>query len=396
MKINSRMGLACVIASLTIPAGCDSSNPIQPSPVCSYALGSQNQSFSSDGGVGSVAITTDTQCAWSVENATGWVTLASPSSGTGSAIVNYSVSPNADAAGREQTLMVAKLPYKISQEGRATCAYSITPEQQTFGNEGGSGEVHVGAAPGCAWSASSGVNWLTITTGASGQGPGTVKYTATPNNASEARTGALTIATRTLTVTQNGEGNVQPANCTYSVSPVALEPCMAGGRLTASVTTQPRCQWTATPGVPWLSVPSGSSSSGAGSITVAFTDNYDAPREGTIMVRWPTPTAGQNIRIEQAGCVYGVSQSSFSMAAAGGSANFDVVQESQPNSCGGPMQDRCVWTAQSNVSWITIAGSMPRAGDQPVHFSVAANTGAARSGHITVRDKTVTITQSAP
>jgi len=54
-----------------------------------------------------------------------------------------------------------------------------------------------------------------------------------------------------------------------------------------------------------------------------------------------------------------------------------------------------VWTAQSNVPWITITGSMPRAGDNPVAFVVASNDASVtRVGTITVRDKAVVITQA--
>jgi hypothetical protein len=83
--------------------------------------------------------------------------------------------------------------------------------------------------------------------------------------------------------------------------------------------------------------------------------------------------AGQNIRIAQAGCRYAVSRSAISIAAGGGTTTFDVIQRSDPTQCGGATQDRCLWTARSDVPWITITSSMPRAGDQPVAFNVAAN-----------------------
>ena len=76
-----------------------------------------------------------------------------------------------------------------------------------------------------------------------------------------------------------------------------------------------------------------------------YSDNYDAPRSGIVMMRWPTPTAGQNIHVAQAGCVYAVSRSDISIAATGGVATFDVIQQSVPNTCGGATQDRCLWTA---------------------------------------------------
>jgi hypothetical protein len=174
-----------------------------------------------------------------------------------------------------------------------------------------------------------------------------------------------------------------------------VRPCMPGGSVTATVTTQAFCPWTATPNASWLTVPTGATGNGSGSVTITFSDNYDAPREGVVMVRWPTPTAGQNIHVAQAGCLYAVSRNAFSFAATGGAGTFDVIQQSEPNTCGGPTQDRCVWTARSDVPWITITSSMPRSGDNPVAFVVAGNdSSAARVGRITVRDKVVVITQA--
>ena len=128
---------------------------------------------------------------------------------------------------------------------------------------------------------------------------------------------------------------------------------------------------------------------------MAFTENYDAPREGIVMLRWPTPAEGQNIHVAQAGCRYGVSQTAMAFIASGGSGTFNVLQQSDPTTCGGATQDRCIWTARSDFSWIVITSSMPRAGDNPVAFVVAANDAAtARVGTIVVRDKVVTITQA--
>src|SRR4029453_16118410 len=106
---------------------------------------------------------------------------------------------------------------------------------------------------------------------------------------------------------------------------------MAGGRVTASLTTQGNCSWTVNTSAGWLSLPNGKSGKGSGTITITFSDNYDAPREGVVMVRWPTPTAGQNLQVEQAGCVYSVSQSAFNYTSAAANGSFSVFQESLPN-----------------------------------------------------------------
>jgi hypothetical protein len=199
------------------------------------------------------------------------------------------------------------------------------------------------------------------------------------------------VADRRFTVKQAGD----VGGCQYSVAPVSFARCMPSGTLAATLTTQDSCPWTATADVPWLNVPSGTSGSGSATISVTYSENYDAPREGIVMVRWPTPTAGQNIHLAQAGCRYAVSQSTFTVTAAGGPRAFNVIQQSDPTECGGATQDRCVWTAQSQVPWITITTSMPRSGDNPVSFSVAPNDGTSpRTGTIVVRDKVVTVTQA--
>ena len=393
-RATARVGLVAVALAALI--ACDNSGPATPTPApCAYTISPQSESFTAAGGPGAVSISTTPACSWSVAGATAWVTLTSATSGAGAGSVSFAVLPNPDQAARETTLTVASLAFRVSQDGQTPCSFTISPEQKSFGDEGGTAQVTVSATAGCEWTAKSNVAWLTVTGGAQGQGAGSVTYVAAANNATTARSGTLTIAGRTFTVDQTGEDNPQPSNCLYTVAPVALTPCMPGGRLTANVTTQANCTWTAASTASWLQILSGRSGAGSGVITIAFSDNYDAPRDGTVMVRWPTPTAGQNIQVAQAGCTYAVSQNTFSVASGGGPGTFNVIQQSIPNTCGGATQDRCVWTAIANVSWITITSSMPRSGDDPVSFTVAANAGAAaRVGTITVRDKVVTVTQA--
>jgi len=53
------------------------------------------------------------------------------------------------------------------------------------------------------------------------------------------------------------------------------------------------------------------------------------------------------------------------------------------------------WTAQSNAIWITITAGTSGTGSGAVTFSVQANTGAARTGTITIAGQTFTITQES-
>ena len=85
----------------------------------------------------------------------------------------------------------------------------------------------------------------------------------------------------------------------------------------------------------------------------------------------------------------------MSVGPGGVAETFDVTQQSLPASCGSATQDRCLWTASSNVSWISITTTMPQRGEGRVAFTVAANdTTQSRTGQITVRDRVVTITQA--
>ena len=62
---------------------------------------------------------------------------------------------------------------------------------------------------------------------------------------------------------------------------------------------------------------------------------------------------------------------------------------------GGALQDACVWSATTTAPWVTITSTMPRQGDNPVAFTVAANTSSeARSATIVVQDRTVLIEQA--
>ena len=55
----------------------------------------------------------------------------------------------------------------------------------------------------------------------------------------------------------------------------------------------------------------------------------------------------------------------------------------------------CAWTATSNASFITITAGAAGTGNGTVTFAVAANTGAERTGTMTVAGSTLTITQAA-
>jgi hypothetical protein len=260
----------------------------------------------------------------------------------------------------------------------------------SYPHDGGSGAIAITTQDVCPWTAASQVPWITIDR-TDGAGSANVAYVVDANDTTTERTGTIEIAGYVVTIVE--QGNVAPA-CTYSIAPVTFTPCVNAMELSATLTTQTVCPWTASPNTSWITMLSGSSGTGSAVVRFSVTSNFDAPRSGLVMVRWPSPTAGQNLQIAQAGCHYGVSQNQFTIPPAGGSFTFDVLQETDPNTCGGALQDACVWSAISSASWVVVPAGTQH-GDNPVRFTVAPNsTGTARSATIAVRDQIVHITQN--
>src|SRR5262249_38781280 len=66
------------------------------------------------------------------------------------------------------------------------------------------GSIPVAAPAGCAWTATSDVPWIVITSGASGTGAGAVGYKVLANAAGDQRIGSLTIQRRAFSISQAG------------------------------------------------------------------------------------------------------------------------------------------------------------------------------------------------
>jgi hypothetical protein len=99
------------------------------------------------------------------------------------------------------TTTTTSIPVTTSSTSTTICTYSIAPTSQNFTYSGGSGTVNVSAQSGCSWTAQSNVTWVVITSGSSGTGNGTVRYTV--SRSKRARTGTMTIAGQIFNVVQS-------------------------------------------------------------------------------------------------------------------------------------------------------------------------------------------------
>ena len=107
-----------------------------------------------------------------------------------------------------QTFVAGSMPgFEVVQPPANGCSYyAIDPTSKTFEHQGGTGTVNVTTQSGCAWTAQSNNSWIAITRGASGAGPGVVGYSVSFNSSGALRTGTVTIAGKTLTISQNASG----------------------------------------------------------------------------------------------------------------------------------------------------------------------------------------------
>ena len=90
---------------------------------------------------------------------------------------------------------------RVTAAAAGTCRYAVTPPHRDVPWTAGVEQVAVTTGAGCAWTAASESAFLAVTAGATGSGPGTVRY-AVAENAGGPRRGALTVAGRRVTVYQ--------------------------------------------------------------------------------------------------------------------------------------------------------------------------------------------------
>jgi hypothetical protein len=291
--------------------------------------------------------------------------------------VAYTVLANPGPA-RTGTLNIAGHTVSVNQAA-AACTYSLSPGPVTLPSGGGAGAPVALTAnlPTCTWTATSSDSWLTITAGGSGTGNGSIAYSASPN-LGPARTATLTIAGLTFTVNQDAIA------CAYSISPTTAAVASAGGAgAPIGVTTNlGTCTWTAVSNdLAWLTITSGASGTGNGSVGYAAAANTGPARSGTLTIGRQTFTANQ-----ASGCTFTIDRTSQAMpAAAGGGPPVSVTTNAG-----------CQWpTPVSNdPSWLTVTGG-GGFGPGAVGFSVAANaTGIARSATILIAGNVFTVTQA--
>jgi hypothetical protein len=333
-------------------------------------------SVNANGGAGTVTVTTEAECAWSATVGVPWITGLTPASGQGRGQVQFQVAPNPAPAPRQGMITVSDQQAQVTQSG-AACHFDLSPLTQAVGATGGTGSVVVSTLSGCAWTATSGAAWITITSGTSATASGVVHFSAAANSGA-ARAGSIAIGDQTFQVTQ-AAGTQPGVPCVFTLATTSQSVGAGGGTATTTVQTDPACSWTAASNVSWMTASGSGAGAGNQLVSLTVAANAGSSRVGTATI------AGQTFTVTEAGsCATSVTPPNQSVGAGGGPGSETVVTAAG-----------CAWTASTGDPWLTITAGASGNGNGTVNFTAAANSGPSRTGTLTVAGQGISVMQAA-
>jgi hypothetical protein len=181
----------------------------------------------------------------------------------------------------------------------------------------------------------------------------------------------------------SGTAPTTVVRCQVSVSSSAPSPIPAtGGSGALNVSTARDCTWSVATDSSWVSLTGARDGQGSGSVPFSVGANPAASqRSATITV------GSESVPLSQAAapCHFSLSRAADTAPAAGGRLTVDV------STLAG-----CAWSASSGASWIAIASGQSGNASGTVAMTVAANTGSARSGQVTIAGQPYKVSQAAP
>jgi hypothetical protein len=267
-----------------------------------------------------------------------------------------------------------------------SCPYGLNPStpQVSIPAVSYTSQITVYADSGCTWTYSTdSPSWITFTSGAP---TGTIRWSASANVTPYSRQAKIIVTGATgnsLTLIVNQAGAI----CAITLPQPSASIGVSGGSGTFPV--QANCTWSAYDYYQsWITVPAGTGGTTNGTVdyTVAAS-GCATQRSGAVSVT--SYTANQQFQISQAGAPgnFAISPTSATVPPAGVTGSTIYVTTGAG----------CPWSTTVDVSWITILSGSSGAGNGGIGYSVPANSGPQRTGHITGQPGpwVVTVTQQA-
>ena len=276
------------------------------------------------------------------------------------------------------------------------CQPTLRGSQTSFGPSGGTGTLTIGVERECAWTAASLASWIELTSSRQGQGDATVSFRVQPNGDPVVRRSGLSVGEQRLDLSQDA------APCQFGVSRPSDSIGADGGQSRVDVSAHSACRWTASSSTPWAVV-SPASGSGSATVQVSVQPNPGGTRTVTLTIAGhqlpltqssqaappppappaPSPGPPPPAPPPAPGCSFRLEPPQRDFTAVGGSGSFSVETAAG-----------CTWTASTDQSWVTFAGSSSGTGPQEVRYFVLPNLSRQnRDARIAVAGSTHRITQ---
>ena len=250
----------------------------QDALVCDYSLSPTNRVHDSSPGTNSVSLVTDAPCPWIILNTNTWISIASGTSGTGSATIAYTLEENSAILGRTGFVQIADRQLTIVQHG-VSCEYTISSTNQTHGFRPATNAVILTAPSACSWFVVNTNDWITITSEIMGNGNGVIGYTLATNLSLAERTGVVQIADQALTIIQGA------APCEYTLSSSNRVHGFGPVTNSVSLTALSPCPWTIVNTNDWITITSTTAGNGSGTIGYELTSNLNLnERTGVVQI----------------------------------------------------------------------------------------------------------------
>ncbi|MGD0057832.1 MAG: transglutaminase domain-containing protein [Verrucomicrobiia bacterium] len=173
---------------------------------CTYTFSPTSVTLTEKGGAKTVSVKAKgTDCDWTASTTNSWITITpGSSSGTGNGKVEFTVPGNTNTIALSGAITIAGETYTVNQASGG-CTYKLSPKEGKL--KANSGTATITVTPNlsdCDWTAVSTNSFITIISGASGTGKGTVTYSVPANATSNVLTGSIAVAGETFTVIQAG------------------------------------------------------------------------------------------------------------------------------------------------------------------------------------------------
>ncbi|MCP4697561.1 MAG: DUF1566 domain-containing protein [Gammaproteobacteria bacterium] len=170
---------------------------------CTVNIRPENRSHTAESNSNSISVTAPTKCAWTAESDSAWLKIFSDASGIGDGMIAYTTDANLSKSIRTGILRIAGQTFTVTQEG-IDCSYTITPSSRSHTANAGNDAASVSAPAACSWTAFSNTAWISLASDAENAGNSVVSYNVAANPDTASRTGTLTIAEKTFSVSQSG------------------------------------------------------------------------------------------------------------------------------------------------------------------------------------------------